>query len=124
MTTGGRGAGSIRAVFVLKTYGDNGGFAVTTSVTDKDGDTGSTAFGLTVDNVAPTAAIDLSGTILVNGVPTLVGDLDGPIDFAATASDPGSDDLTFDWDFGDGNRPRGARRGNRSALRSVPEPDR
>jgi PKD repeat protein len=26
-----------------------------------------------------------------------------PIKFVATATDPGSDDLTFDWDFGDGN---------------------
>ena len=109
-------------VSASKTYGDNGGFAVITSVTDKDGDTGTTGFGLTVNNVAPTVAIDLSGTILVNGVPTLVGDLDGPIDFAATASDPGSDDLTFDWDFGDGNSATGVSLVNDPLFDPFPSP--
>jgi subtilisin family serine protease len=109
-------------VSASKAYGDNGAFTVSTAVTDKDGGTGSTSFGLTVANVAPTAAIDLSGTILVNGVPTLVGDVDGPVDFAATASDPGSDDLEFDWDFGDGNSATGVSLVNDPLFDPLPSP--
>ncbi len=109
-------------VSASKAYGDNGGFTVTTSVTDKDGGTGQTSFGLTVANVDPSAAIDLSGTILVNGVPTLVGDVDGPIDFAATASDPGSDDLTFDWAFGDGSTAAGVSLVNDPLFDPFPSP--
>lgn len=109
-------------VSASKAYGDNGSFTVTTSVTDKDGGSGSTSFGVTVANVDPTAAIDLSGTVLVNGVPTLIGDIDGPIDFAATASDPGSDDLTFDWDFGDGNTAAGVSLVNDPLFDPFPSP--
>jgi len=37
------------------------------------------------------------------GVPSFLPLLVGlPIEFTATATDPGSDDLTFSWDFGDG----------------------
>ncbi len=109
-------------VSASKAYGDNGSFTVTTTVTDKDGGSGDTSFGLAVANVDPTAAIDLSGTVLVNGVPTLVGDLDGPIDFAATASDPGSDDLEFAWDFGDGSSATGVSLVNDPLFDPLPSP--
>jgi hypothetical protein len=50
-------------------------------------------------NVAPTAAIDRTGTVVVNGVPTFIG---GPGAFTGTARDPGRDDLTLTWDWDDG----------------------
>ena len=52
-----------------------------------------------IDNVAPTAEIDRSGTVLVQGVPTFVGEPGG---FTGTATDPGRDDLTLSWDWNDG----------------------
>jgi hypothetical protein len=58
----------------------------------------------------------------VNGVPTLVGDLDGPIDLAATASDPGSDDLTFAWDFDDGSTATGVSLVNDPLFDPLPSP--
>ncbi|HYO61347.1 MAG TPA: S8 family serine peptidase, partial [Actinomycetota bacterium] len=59
-------------------YGDDGTFDVATSVTDDDGGTGTDSFTLTVDNVAPTAAIDLGDAIDVNGTPTIIGDSGTP----------------------------------------------
>ncbi|HZD19003.1 MAG TPA: hypothetical protein VE669_12750, partial [Actinomycetota bacterium] len=38
----------------------------------------------------------------INGVPTIVADAGDPITFEGNATDPGSDDLTLTWDFGDG----------------------
>ncbi|HEX2195327.1 MAG TPA: S8 family serine peptidase, partial [Actinomycetota bacterium] len=83
-------------------YGDNGTFDVSIDVTDDDGGTGTDGFTLTVDNVAPTAAIDLTDAINVNGTPTIIGDSGTPVDFSARSTDPGSDDLAASWDWGDG----------------------
>jgi len=83
-------------------YGDNGDFTVTVAVTDDNGGTGSDTVVLTVNNVAPTAAIDLSGTILINGVPTFLANAGEDVDFSANSTDPGSDDLRLRWDWDDG----------------------
>ncbi|MFI6499609.1 S8 family peptidase [Nonomuraea typhae] len=83
-------------------YGDNGSFDVTMSVTDKEGATGSAAFPLTVKNVAPTAAIDESAAVPVNGTPTFVGPRQGELQLKARITDPGSDDLENTWTWGDG----------------------
>lgn len=83
-------------------YGDNGSFTVTVTVTDKDGGTGSAPFLLTVANVTPTATIDESGAVLINGVPTLLAHAGQPLVLNGRSTDPGSDDLALSWDWADG----------------------
>ncbi len=83
-------------------YMDDGSFTVTGSVTDDDTGSGSASTAVTVNNVPPTAVIDESGTVLVNGVPTVLANAGAPVDFSGRSSDPGSDDLTLTWDWDDG----------------------
>jgi hypothetical protein len=83
-------------------YGDNGTFDVVMKVTDDDNGTGSDTFQVAVSNVAPTALIDLGGTTNVNGTPTIIGQSGQPVSFSARSTDPGSDDLTATWDWGNG----------------------
>jgi len=83
-------------------YGDNGVYTVEVTVTDDDGGVGSASFNVTVANVSPTAVIDESGTILINGMPTFLASAGDPVDFAADTDDPGSDDIDVTWDWDDG----------------------
>ena len=83
-------------------YGDNGVYTVEVTVTDDDGGVGSASFAVTVGNVDPTAEIDESGAILINGMPTFLATAGDPVDFAADSEDPGSDDLHVTWDWDDG----------------------
>jgi hypothetical protein len=83
-------------------YMDDGGFTVTGTVTDDDGGSGSASAVVTVNNVDPTAAIDESGTVLINGVPTIITNAGTPVPFSGRSTDPGSDDLTLTWDWDDG----------------------
>jgi hypothetical protein len=101
-------------------YGDNDdgtGFTIMVTVTDSDGGSGSDSFLLTVHNVDPTAAIDPSGTVLLNGIPTVVAVAGDDIAFEGAATDPGSDDLTLAWDWGDGTMD------SRLSLVAPPLPD-
>jgi hypothetical protein len=84
-------------------YGDNGLFPVTVTVTDDNGGSGSDSFDLTVNNIDPTAEIDESGTILINGIPTFLASVGEPLDFTGRATDPGSDDLFLGWAWDDGS---------------------
>jgi hypothetical protein len=69
---------------------------------------GTAPTGLTLDaailNVAPTAALGIAGGQLVdiNGNPTVMGHLGDSFTFTGTSHDPGRDDLTLSWDWGDG----------------------
>jgi hypothetical protein len=83
-------------------YGDNGTFTVVAQVSDDDGGSGSDSRTVTVNNVAPTAEIDETATILINGVPTFLANAGDPVDFSGRSTDPGSDDLTLRWDWDDG----------------------
>ena len=73
-------------------YGDNGVYTVSVTVTDDEGAEASDTLAVTVLNVDPTVAPLLPEETEENEEVTL----------EATAIDPGSDDLTFTWDWGDG----------------------
>jgi hypothetical protein len=81
--------------------GDNGTFTATICATDDDVTT-CQSLPLEVRNVDPTAEIDESGTILVNGMPTFITKDGEVLDLAGRSTDPGSDDLTLTWDWDDG----------------------
>jgi PKD repeat protein len=68
-------------------YGDNGAYTVALTVTDNDGGIGIDSLTVTVNNVAP--AITPFGPFTV--------DENSPVTLTATATDAGSDDLTFTW---------------------------
>ncbi|UCG70278.1 MAG: PKD domain-containing protein [Thermoplasmata archaeon] len=70
-------------------YGDDGVFIVTLTVTDDDGGITATTINVTVSNIAP--SVDISGLLSI--------DENTPINLDGHATDPGSDDLTFIWDF-------------------------
>ncbi|MFZ0015500.1 MAG: PKD domain-containing protein, partial [Acidimicrobiia bacterium] len=83
------------------TYGDNGTYPVTVCGTDDD-TTACETISVTVNNVDPTAVVDTTGTVSVNGVPTVIAHAGAGVDFGVRITDPGSDDLTITWDWGDG----------------------
>lgn len=68
-------------------YGDNGVYTVTLTVTDDDGGVCSDTLTVTVNNVAP----------IVDALPTVTTDEGDTVSFTGHATDPGSDDLTFEW---------------------------
>jgi PKD repeat protein len=75
------------------TFAGDGTYTAALTVTDNDGDQGTGTVIVTIQNVPPSvnAGIDQS---------TEEGQ---SVQFAGTATDPGDDTLTFQWDFGDGN---------------------
>ena len=80
------GSGSVAATH---TYADDGNYTVTVLVNDGRGGVGQSSYTVTVSNVVPTAAAGgpYSG---VEG---------SAISFTGSATDPGADVLTFEWDF-------------------------
>lgn len=86
------------------TYGDNGSWSV--KVCAKDDDTNPCkTLTATVTNTRPTAVIDTTATVSVNGVPTVIAHAGTNVDFKVHVTDPGSDDETVSWDWGDGTTP-------------------
>jgi PKD domain len=85
---------------VTHTYGDDGAFTIAVCGFDDDTSTCATK-GVTVGNVAPTAVIDKSGATIVNGTPTVIAKEGVPTNFSARSIDPGSDDLSGRWTWGD-----------------------
>jgi hypothetical protein len=83
-------------------YGDNGSFTVKVCGSDDDSTACESAV-VVVDNVAPTAQIAASGSVLVNGVPTFIAHAGQAVTLNGTSTDPGSDDLTLGWSWGDGS---------------------
>jgi hypothetical protein len=82
-------------------YGDNGTFTATVCGSDDDTTTCNT-IALQIDNVNPTAEIDETNTVLINGIPTFLAHAGDPLQFKGHSTDPGSDDLTLSWDWDDG----------------------
>ena len=83
---------------VQHAYADQGTYLVTLTVTDTSGATSSVTGTVTISNVDPqitSATIPSTG----NEAETLL--------FSATGSDPGTDTLTFTWNFGDGTTATG-----------------
>jgi hypothetical protein len=82
-------------------YGDNGDFDVTVTVTDDDLDAGVDIAVVSVSNLDPTVALDVSGQISFPGGDYFVVGAGEELPLMAEGSDPGSDDLTFTWSTGD-----------------------
>jgi murein DD-endopeptidase MepM/ murein hydrolase activator NlpD len=88
---------------VTHVFGDNGVYAVVVTITDDDGGAGMAGVNVTVNNVAPTVTLDVSGAIDFPGGKYFVLEAGGTLGLSADGSDPGSDDLTFTWSVGDVN---------------------
>ena len=91
---GGRDSGST----VVHTYFDNGVYTVTLTVTDNDDETNTHTIDINIDNVKPNINrqnFSVSPTNLNEG---------SSITCDVIASDPGDDNLTYWWDFGDGKK--------------------
>jgi hypothetical protein len=88
---------------VNHTYGDDGVFTVTVCAHDDDDPTNvCTTAQVTINNVNPTATIDETGTVNVNGTPVFFAHIGVPVAFKGNSTDPGSDDLTLRWNWDDG----------------------
>ena len=91
---------------VNHTYGDDGVFTVKICAHDDDDPVDTCATQqVTITNVNPTAAINQTGTVLVNGTPVFFAHTGQPVTFKGTSTDPGSDDLTLRWNWDDGGTP-------------------
>jgi PKD repeat protein len=97
----GDGSMTVSGTTVTHIYADNGIYTVTLTVTDNDGGIGTDTLIVTVNNVAPTAEIisfNQTQFITLDDLTVIMLDI---VYFNGTAYDPGSDDLTFTWDWGD-----------------------
>lgn len=82
-------------------YGDNGDFDVSLTVTDDDTGTDTDTMQVVVLNVAPTISTSISMVLPYPDNPGFILPIIHNLEFTATAEDPGSDDLTFTWDWDD-----------------------
>jgi hypothetical protein len=74
---------------------------VTIQVCDDDNACDTAEATVTIHNVAPEVTLDTAGTVtLPSGQQAFLGRKGTPQLHTATANDPGSDDLTFAWSFG------------------------
>lgn len=78
-------------------YGDDGVYTVTVNVTDDHDHAGTNTTTVTVENLDPTVSIDTTDTIAFSEGDAFLGTVGESQRHEANASDPGSDDLTFEW---------------------------
>lgn len=83
-------------------YGDNGSYTVEVCAADDDTTGNCASTSVTVGNIDPTATIDKSGEQTYDGVSATVLPAGEDLTIGVTATDPGSDDLLFEWLWGDG----------------------
>lgn len=84
-------------------YGDNGVYSVQVCAADDDTTGNCSSSPATVNNVVPTVAIDTAGETTYDGVTAFVLHAGETLTVPLDATDPGSDDLTLTWDWGDGS---------------------
>ncbi|MDX1615413.1 MAG: PKD domain-containing protein [Candidatus Promineifilaceae bacterium] len=82
------------------TFGDNGVHQVGLRVTDAFGQTDTDSAEVVVGNLPPQVELDVSPAISTAGGEAFLGRTGISQHHAASAIDPGSDDLTFEWSFG------------------------
>lgn len=99
------------------TRGDDLTLPVTVTATDALGAVRTLTFTARWTNVAPTATLGAAGTTTWNGATLFVVSVGTPSTSALQTTDPGSDDLSVSWSFGDRSRAQG-----RHLLR-PPTPD-
>lgn len=87
---------------VPHTYGDDGDFTIRVCGLDDDTSTCATA-GAPVANTSPSTAISGDGQTTYNGRKAFIAHAGQPIDVTGSTTDPGSDDLTLTWQWGDGS---------------------
>jgi murein DD-endopeptidase MepM/ murein hydrolase activator NlpD len=114
--------GRVTATYRYGDDDDGNGYRIEVTVTDSDDAEGQASFDLAVNNRDPVPAIDPSGTVLLNGVPTIVANAGDEVDFAGMVTDPGSDDLTITWDWGDGSTTSRVSLVNPPAVDPLPSP--
>jgi hypothetical protein len=78
---------------VFYEYGDDGAYSATLTVNNTFGNVSTDSCVVNVVNEKPHLSVTFPASPRVGS----------PLTFAATASDPGSDDLTLTWDWGDGS---------------------
>ena len=106
---------------VEKQYGDNGSFTVEVVGSDDDTSTGSTSSAV-VDNLDPTAEIDGSGQQSYNGSSAFILQPGEDLTVPVRSEDPGSDDLAFEWAWGDGDTDTAVSLVNPPALDPLKSP--
>ncbi len=77
---------------ITHAYGDDGVYSISLTVSDDDGGLNTYNTTITVNNVAPSITEIIIPYPAEEGIEST---------FRATVKDEGSDDLTFEWDFGD-----------------------
>jgi hypothetical protein len=82
-------------------YGDDGDFTVEVCAADDDTTGNCDSEVAEVANVDPTATIDVSGEQVYDGMSAFVLEAGEELTVPATSTDPGSDDLTLTWEWGD-----------------------
>ncbi|MDY0908136.1 M36 family metallopeptidase [Microbacterium sp. CFBP9034] len=84
-------------------YGDNGNFTVRVCAADDDTTDNCDTAVAAVANVDPTATIDTAAEEVYDGVSAFILEAGEELAVPAGSTDPGSDDLTLTWDWGDGS---------------------
>ncbi|KQZ82327.1 hypothetical protein ASD56_15820 [Microbacterium sp. Root166] len=81
-------------------YGDDGAYPVMVTVIDDDGGVGAHAVALQIDNRDPAITLDAGAAVTFPGGEYAVVSAGDTLEASASATDEGSDDLTFTWSSG------------------------